>query len=110
MDCGTIFYDRKFQFEDTGKIIDKLGIVICEAGDCHFVFYTTSQPIGTAKSGCNLADKPPNFFIPAYTAFFQKDTWVLLHQVNEYPEYLLEEKINSKVIDLYVNQFPRNTM
>lgn len=111
MNCGTIFYDRTFQFEDTGKTIDKLAIVICETGDCHFVLYTTSQPSGkTAQAGCNLNDTPPSFYIPARTAFFQENTWVLLHRVTEVPNYLLEAKLAKKgTVDVYEGQFPITT-
>ena len=112
MDCGTILYDREFQFSDSGGIIDKWAIVICEAGDAHYVFYTTTNPARkSANVGCNAGDPQPNYYVEAGTAFFPKNTWILLHLVTEIPGYLLDAKLaDGKVLDIHFNPLANETL
>lgn len=83
MNCGTVLYDKAFQFSN-GQTIDKLLVVLCEFGNNHLLLTTTSQ-VGPRKTkpGCQVADKPPTFFLPKGSCWFSKDTWVELHEVNE---------------------------
>ena len=87
MNCGTVIYDQHFQFTN-GQILDKLLIVICEFGEDHLVLTVTSQTKNRKPiPGCQIKNKPPTFFLPKGTCWFQKDTWVELHVVNELPSY-----------------------
>jgi hypothetical protein len=83
MNCGTVLFDTKYQFPN-GTIGEKLSIVLCEYGVNYLVAKTTSQPHAKhSVPGCQLKDKPPNFFIPANSYWFHKDTWVELDAVYE---------------------------
>jgi len=84
MNCGTVLYDTQFQFPD-GSITNKLIIVLCNYGTDYLVIQTTRQQKFKNKSaGCQIKDKPQNFFIPQKTVWFEDDTWVLLNEVFEY--------------------------
>jgi len=92
MNCGTVLYDPNFQFTN-GKTIDKLLIVLCEAGTDHYVLTTTSQPHSKRKQpGCLSDDHPPSFYISKGTCWFNLDTWVELQEVNEIQAEILEQK------------------
>lgn len=83
MSCGTVLFDKKYQFPN-GTIGEKLSIVLAEYGVNYLVAKTTSQPHAKHSiPGCQLKDKPPNFFIPAYSYWFNKDTWIELDEVYE---------------------------
>jgi hypothetical protein len=92
MNCGTIVYDKRYQFPN-GLIIDKLLIVLCEFGSDHLVLTTTSQPKRRkAIPGCQIQSKPPTYFLPKGSCWFDTDTWVELHVVNELPSLIHEQK------------------
>lgn len=42
MNCGTVIYDKRYQFSN-GEVIDKLLIVLCEFGRDHLVLTTTTS-------------------------------------------------------------------
>jgi hypothetical protein len=98
MNCGTILYDEKFQFSN-GEIVDKLLIVICDFGTNYLVLNTTSkQHRKSNTSGCQISDKPPNYFLPKGSCWFIKDTWIELDEVFEIDSYTLQEKKKDRVI------------
>lgn len=84
MNCGTVLYDTQFQFPN-GDITDKLIIVFGDFGTDYLVVQTTRQQKSKNKvAGCQITDKPQNYFIPERTYWFNDDTWVLLNEVFEY--------------------------
>ncbi len=84
MNCGTILFDSKFQFPD-GTIDYKLIIIVCDYGTNYLVLQTTRQPDGKNNvAGCQLNDKPSNYFIPGKTLWFEDNTWILLDEIFEY--------------------------
>lgn len=84
MNCGTVLYDTQFQFPN-GSIIDKLIIVLCDFGTDYLVAQTTRQEKFKNKvAGCQIKDKPSNYFIPEHTSWFKDNTWILLDEVFEY--------------------------
>jgi hypothetical protein len=105
MNCGTILYDRDFQFHNTGKTIDKLSIIVCESGDCHFALVTTTNPVGKGQTqGCQSSDKPPNYFIPKGSGWFNEDTWILLDALAELNNLVIDAKVQAKSLTCYENQ------
>jgi hypothetical protein len=83
MTCGTVLSDKNFQFSN-GKSSPKLLIVLCEFGTNYLILVTTSQPHSKGKkSGCQNKDKPPNYFLPKGSCWFDDDTWVQLDEVVE---------------------------
>lgn len=109
MNCGTILYDTKFQFPD-GSITDKLIIILCDFGTDFLVVQTTRQQLGKNKvAGCQLADKPPNYFIPANSAWFKDDTWVRLDEVFEYNSTQYHYKKEDGIV-FYKNALPMDLM
>lgn len=100
MNCGTVLYDKRYQFPN-GQIIDKLLIVLCEFGTDHLVLTTTSQPANRkAIHGCQIKNKPPTFFLPKGSCWFDKDTWVELHIVSELPSVIYnQKKIDGTVVE-----------
>lgn len=93
MDCGTIFQDAAFPFSD-GLEGNKLAIVLCEYGTNHLIVKVTSQQHakGTVH-GCQINDKPPNYFLPKGKCWFDKNTWVELDEVYEHFAYVHKEKV-----------------
>ncbi len=84
MKCGNLLFDAKFQFRN-GNIDYKLIIVVCDYGTDCLVLQTTRQPKAKNRvSGCQIGDKPPNFYVPKGSAWFDDDTWILLDEVFEY--------------------------
>jgi hypothetical protein len=97
MKSGTIIYDTKFQFAD-GSTLDKLIIIVAELGnDFLAVKTTTRQRHMNNTSGCQINDKPPNFYIPAHASWFNKDTWVELDEIFEIDSTLLNIKLRDRV-------------
>jgi hypothetical protein len=110
MNCGTVVYDKRFQFPN-GQIIDKLLIVLCEFGSDHLVLTTTSQPQHRkAIAGCQIKNKPPTFFLPKDSCWFDKDTWVELHVVNELPSLIHNQKKQDGTVIEYPNALPIELM
>lgn len=92
MNCGTILHDKHYQFTN-GEFGDKLVIIICECGTDHLALITTSHAHSkNNKAGCQIADRPPNFFLRGKTYWFDLDTWVELQEVHELPFYILGTK------------------
>jgi hypothetical protein len=84
MNCGTLLFDSKFQFP-SGHTDHKLILVVCEYGTNFLVAQTTRQPDYKNKTeGCQIDDKPPNYFISAHNEWFNDDTWIRLDEVFEY--------------------------
>lgn len=111
MNCGTVIYDERYQFPDTGQIIDKLLIVLCEFGSDHLVLTTTSQPERRkAVAGCQITSKPPTFFLPKGSCWFDKDTWVELHIVNELPSLIHNQKKKDGTVFEFPNALPIELM
>lgn len=111
MNCGTVVYDQRYQFPDTGQIIDKLLIVLCEFGLDHLVLTTTSQPENRkAIAGCQIKNKPPTFFLPKGSCWFNKDTWVELHIVNELPSLIHQQKKKGRTVIEYPNVLSNELM
>lgn len=83
MNCGTVLFDKKYQFP-SGTIGEKLSIVLCPFGTNFLVAKTTSQQHAKHKSsGCQANDRPPNYFVDAHRYWFDKDTWIELDEVYE---------------------------
>lgn len=92
MNCGTILRDQSFQFSD-GPAGNKLIVVLSEFGVDHLVVKVTSQPHSKGSiSGCQINDRPPNYFIPSGTTWFDADTWIELDECFEYVSYIRQEK------------------
>jgi hypothetical protein len=92
MNCGTVLHDKAFQFSN-GKIGDKLAIVLSEYGTNHLTVKTTThQNLMNRRAGCQINDKPPNYFLPKNTCWFDFDTWVELDEVYELDNNILQVK------------------
>ena len=103
MKSGTILYDTAFQFSNT-QVIDKLVVVLCEAGTDHLVVTTTSKQYSRNRTaGCQTSNKLPNFFVRAHSSWFKLDTWIELLEVHEMPGYILDAKIADGTITVYEN-------
>lgn len=98
MNCGTILYDKEFQFSD-GSTINKLAIVLAEYGKNLLVAKTTSKRYTrNDRQGCQSGDNPPNYFLPKGFAWFKSDTWIELDEAIELDEHILHYKIQDEVI------------
>ncbi len=76
MEVGSVWFHKKFKFQDSqeGK---KLIIIVSYQKEFCLVYKTTSKekiPYRTKKRGCNL--KYSNFCLFSGDDFFKKDTWV----------------------------------
>jgi len=92
MNCGTVLYDKNFQFAN-GRMIDKLLIVLCEFGIDHLVLTTTGQQHSKGDTpGCQSGDKFPSYFLSHGTCWFDKDTWVELHVIHDPPSATTDQK------------------
>ena len=111
MNCGTVIYDERYQFSN-GQIIDKLLIVLCEFGVDHLVLTTTtSQPEKREKTpGCQIKSRAPAFFLPKGSCWFDKDTWVELHIVNELPSVIYNQKKKDGTVREHPNALPLELM
>lgn len=103
MRSGTILYDKAFQFPD-GGVIDKILIVLCEAGTDHLVVTTTSkQNSRNRTTGCQINDRLPNYFVPASTTWFNADTWIELLEVHELRGYIIDHKLSDGTMRIFDN-------
>src|SRR5712664_3309052 len=83
MNCGTVLFDKKYQFPN-GTTGEKLAIVLSEFGVNYLVAKTTSQQHSKRRiPGCQIKDKPLNYFLPKHSCWFDIDTWVELDEVYE---------------------------
>lgn len=96
MNCGTILHDRDFQFSNTGQTSNKLLILVCTEGECHFVLVVTTTPDRKGKNaGCQATDKQPNYFLPKGSCWFDEDTWVLLDELPDMVDMVLQAKLSA---------------
>ena len=110
MKCGTILHDKNYQFPN-GTLGNKLVIVLCEFGADHLVLTTTSQVhFKKNKPGCQIADKPPNFFLPRGSCWFDTDTWVELQEVIELDSTIVEYKKRDGAITEHRDVLPAPLM
>ena len=97
MKVGTILHDKEFQFSN-GLPGNKLVIILSPFGKNFLAVKTTSQQHRKNKqSGCQIKDKPPNFFISKNDSWFIEDTWVELDEVYELDFDILSSKLESKI-------------
>lgn len=97
MKCGTILHDREFQFSN-GLTGNKLVIILCDFGTNYLVAVTTSQQHRKNKvRGCQIKDRPPNYFLPQNSTWFDVDTWVKLDEVVEVDSDILSSKMAGRV-------------
>ncbi|MGI9107672.1 MAG: hypothetical protein ACR2G4_15645 [Pyrinomonadaceae bacterium] len=97
MRLGTILHDKEFQFSN-GLPGNKLVIILSTFGKNFLAVKTTSQQHRKNKiSGCQIKDKPPNFYIPKNDSWFDEDTWVELDEVYELDFDILTSKMESKI-------------
>jgi hypothetical protein len=83
---GTVLHYSGFQFKD-GVRGDKFLVVLNE-GLCGFyvLVKTTSRQNGrSARYGCNLSDRYPNFFLQDGIPIFCAPTWVCLDDFYTHP-------------------------
>lgn len=110
MNCGTVLYDKAFQFPN-GKTIDKLLIVLCEYGTDHLVLTTTSQQHSKQKvAGCLSGDKFPSYFLPQGSCWFSADTWVELHIIYELDSTINDFKKRDGTVIEHRNALPVTLM
>lgn len=103
MNCGTVLYDKEFQFSD-GSTINKLAIVLSEYGKNLIVAKTTSRRYSrNSKAGCQASDNPPNYFLPKNYCWFKSDTWIELDEAFELDSNILHYKIQDDVIIVHEN-------
>lgn len=101
MNCGTVIYDKSFQFTD-GEILDKLAIVLSDFGANYLFVKTTGQPYRRAPTpGCQINSKPPSYFLPQHTCWFDKDTWVELDEIIEIDGMTFTAKRNDGGLVVY---------
>lgn len=95
MTPGSILHDTNFRFTD-GEIGNKLLIVLNDGKESPYIIVkTTSKQKSKGKDeGCQLNDKPPNFYLPRNSCSFEKDTWV---ELNEFFEFKLSEMFQKKL-------------
>ena len=110
MTPGSILHDTNFRFKD-GEIGNKLLIVLNDGKDSPYIILkTTSKQKSKGKDeGCQLNDKPPNFFLPKDSCSFEKETWI---ELNEFFEFELSEifkKRLAKTLD-YKNTRPKHIL
>ncbi len=101
MNPGTVLFDRNFVFHD-GEIGRKLLIVLND-GSCgyYIAVKTTSQPKRKSQaSGCQLSDRPPNYFLPVRSSFLKENTWLILDEYYELEKADLLSKRFSQILEV----------
>lgn len=95
MTPGSILHDTNFQFKD-GEIGNKLLIVLNDGKEFPYIIIktTSKQKTKNTDEGCQLNDKPPNFFLPRNSTSFEKDTWI---ELNEFFEFELSEMFQKRL-------------
>ena len=95
MTPGSILYDQQFVFRDK-TIGNKLLIVLNDSSSSVYVIVktTSKQKHKNKKSWCQANDKPPNFFLPKGSCWFDIDTWI---ELNEFFEIDLNSILNKKL-------------
>lgn len=85
MTPGNILHDKSFQFKD-GEIGNKLLIVLNDGTNYPYIIVktTSKQKTKGKDEGCQLNDKPPNFFLPKGSCSFELDTWAELIEFYEF--------------------------
>lgn len=85
MKPGTILHDIKFRFSD-GETGNKLLVLLTPLVDSYYYIAaktTSKEKYKNRNTGCQHADKHPNFFIPTKTSPFKMDTWISLNEFYE---------------------------
>ena len=106
MKCGTVIYDKNFQFHD-GSTKDKLAIIVAEFGSNYLVVKTTTnQRSRNAVRGCQISDKLPNYYLPKNSSWFDDNSWIELNEVFEIDGNVLQSKVKSGALTIYENVLP----
>jgi hypothetical protein len=84
MTPGSILHDTQFRFSD-GTLGNKLLIVLNDGQDGSYIFIktTSKQKRKNKTPGCQRRDRPPNFFLPKGSCWFDLDTWAELSEFFE---------------------------
>jgi hypothetical protein len=95
MTPGSILHDTHFKFTD-GEIGNKLLIVLNDGKESPYIIIktTSKQKLKGSNEGCQLNDRPPNFFLPKGSCSFIKDTWA---ELNEFFEFQLTEMFQKRL-------------
>jgi hypothetical protein len=95
MTPGSILHDTNFKFTD-GEIGNKLLIVLNDGKESPYIIIktTSKQKLKGINQGCQLNDRPPNFFLPKGSCSFIKDTWV---ELSEFFEFTLSDMFQKKL-------------
>ena len=92
MKLGTVIHDNKFQYDD-GTTGNKLAVIVARFGKNFLAVNTTSRQHRKNKiKGCQINDKPPNYYLPKNSMWFNADTWILLDQIFELDINVLSAK------------------
>ena len=96
MNLGTILHDGEFQYDD-GTTGNKLAIIVSNFGKNFLAVKTTSQQHRKSKArGCQINDKPPNYFLPKNSTWFKEDTWIQVDEIFELDFNILSSKNEGK--------------
>lgn len=110
MTPGSILHDTNFIFKD-GEIGNKLLIVLSDGLNYPYVIVktTSKQREKGRDAGCQLNDKPPNFFFPKGSCSFKLDTWADLIEFYEFEVNEIFAKRLNKTLELK-DSLPRNIL
>lgn len=110
MTPGSILYDTSFIFKD-GEIGKKLLIILNDGSNYPYIIVkTTSKQKRKGKDeGCQLNDKPPNFFFPKGSCSFELDTWAELIEFYEFNVNDIFTKRLNKTLELK-DSIPKNLL
>ncbi|HST54069.1 MAG TPA: hypothetical protein VLJ61_18830 [Pyrinomonadaceae bacterium] len=94
MNPGTILHDPQFTFAD-GELGNKLLVVLNDGKDgIYIVIKTTSQPKQKGRNdGCQLKDRPPNFYVPDGSCCLRGESWFLLVEFYDLKAAELQQKV-----------------
>lgn len=100
MTPGSILHDKNFRFSD-GEIGSKLLIVLNDGKTAPYIIIktTSKQKSKGRDEGCQLNDKPPNFFLPKNSSSFEKDTWAELNEFFEFDFNAIFKKKLAKTLE-----------
>ena len=110
MTPGSILHDKNFRFSD-GEIGNKLLIVLNDGKTAPYIIIktTSKQKSKGRDEGCQLNDKPPNFFLPKDSCSFEKDTWAELNEFFEFDFNTIFRKKLAKTLE-HLDTLPTNTL
>ena len=106
MTPGSILHDTNFRFKD-GEIGNKLLIVLNDGKNSPYIIIktTSKKKLKGKDEGCQLSDKPPNFFLPRGSCSFKEETWAELNEFFEFEFGEIFKKKLAKTLD-YKNTLP----